>query len=917
MVVTDPILKTKLFIPPLREGLIARPRLTSLLDKHTFKKVSFISAPAGFGKSTLLSEWAARTDIPVCWVTLDPAEDDPIKFLSYMIASVQTIWGDIGDSILSALRPPGSPPTEYLAKYWINEISEYAEPFVLILDDFHHIKNQEVLDLLVNLIDHQPSQLHLLIASRAELPISFSRIRARGQISEIELAEMRFTIEESITYLKNQLGDRINEQDARTLSHRTEGWIVGLHMAVLSMQSCEDIPGYVAQFSAADHYITDYLLDEILLRQSDEVEDFLLATSILDKFTAPLCDFITGNNNSREIIETLVRSGMFTIPLDSTHTWHRYHHLFADLLRSRLMRSLSISAEKLHRKASDWFSDQGMLEESIDHAFAIGDCVLVTERIENSFDQILAQGKFRDYIQWVDRVPVECVRNKPRLEIVKLFMLYETGRLEGLHEKIEKVEALLGPIPENLEACSREELINYGIFAAIRTIIFASSDFNVDDTFRYASLASKLLPETFPYWRALASGALPFIYRALGNYDKSLDLHKELLDEVLDEGFLFLAFITYSVLSKSYLEIGKLKLALITCEDAIGLDREHDAKLPFAKYVYILMGLLLYQSGQLDLAENYIELGLEQVVRHGEAFSIIEGYATLIQIQIAKRDQDQAQALIKEMHQVVSEIPSSPGSRAILNIWDGYLSLLLGNKNQAALDLDNVSLDEIEDRYMFDIGSFSYVGIYRVSQTPVRIYTDFLELTKAKLCFYQKNYSLGLQLINNVINRISAGGNCRYEIESLIIKSLLLRKVNEDYQAVEIFQKAIELASEEGYIQVFLNEGMEILPLIEAVREHSSGDIEQRVFVLKLWEDLQGKIREQQRKVEGHLVRLTPREVEVLTCLASGTSFSQAAEELSISRNTLKTHTKRIYQKLGVNGLLQALNEAKRLNIIS
>ena len=634
----DPILKTKLFIPPLSEGLIARPRLTDFIDDNAAKKVSFISAPAGFGKSTLLSEWASISDLPVCWVSLDASEDDPLIFLSYLIASVQSIWDGLGDTILNSLRSPGSPPVDLLLNSWINELSEYSSEFVLILDDFHHIKNQEVLDLLSTITDYQPHQLHLLIASRADLPISYSKLRARDEIGEIEFADMRFTIDKSIAYLHGQLGDRISEQDARILSERTEGWIVGLHMAVLSMRTCEDIPGYVAQFSAADRYITDYLLDEILHRQTDEFGNFLLVTSILDKFTAPLCDALTGNTNSQEIIDNLVRSGMFTIPLDTTHTWHRYHHLFSELLCTRLVKSPHYSFETLHRKASDWFAAEGMLEECIEHAFAIEDFHLVIRRIENSLNQIMAQGKFHSYLSWVDRIPKEYLVENPRIEIVKIFMLYEIGRLDGLDEEIAEMETLLGPIPDDLEACSRERIINFGIFAAIRTLIFASSDFKVDETFKYASLANDLLPDDFRYWRTLALGAIPFLYRALGKYEKSIELNTELLKEVLEAGFLFQVFITYSVLTKAYLETGKLKFALVTCEEAIALDREQDASLSFAKYVYILMGELLYQSGQLEAAETYLKTGLEQVVRHGEVFSIIEAYSTLILIQIANGD---------------------------------------------------------------------------------------------------------------------------------------------------------------------------------------------------------------------------------------------------------------------------------------
>ena len=403
--VPNTILKTKLFIPPLREGIISRPRLIELVNKNIKKKVLLVSAPAGFGKSTLLAEWISQTKFPVAWLSLDATENDPISFLTYLISSVQSIYEDLGDAVLGALRSPSSPPVNNLLNAWVNEISEHASEFVLILDDFHHIQDQGVIDLIGNLTDHQPAQLHLLLASRANLPLSCSRLRARGDLIELGIGNLRFTQEEAITYLRSQLGEKITEVDARTLSERTEGWIAGLQMAVLSMKSSEDVSEYVSIFSAQNRYITDYLLDEVLLRQPEHVRNFLLATSILNKFNAPLCDCVVGADNSQTMLEKLESSGLFLIPLDTTRTWYRYHHLFAELLRKRLENSQIFSIEELHRKASDWFANEEMLEECIEHAFAIEDYALVIQRIENSLNQIMAQGLFRNYLTWVEKIP--------------------------------------------------------------------------------------------------------------------------------------------------------------------------------------------------------------------------------------------------------------------------------------------------------------------------------------------------------------------------------------------------------------------------------------------------------------------------------------------------------------------------------
>ena len=913
----DTILKTKLFIPPLREGTISRPKLIELVNKNIKKKVMLVSAPAGFGKSTLLAEWVAQSKLPVAWISLDQSENDPISFLTYLISSIQSIYEGLGDAILGVLRSPTSPPVSNLLNAWINEISEHAGEFILILDDFHHIKDQGVIDLICNLTDYQPVQMHLLLASRANLPISCSRLRARGDLIELGIGDLRFTVEEAITYLTSQLGEKITETDARTLSERTEGWIAGLQMAVLSMKSSEDVSEYVSIFSAQNRYITDYLLDEVLLRQPEDVRNFLLATSILNKINAPLCDCVVGVDNSQTMLEKLESSGLFLIPLDTTRTWYRYHHLFAELLRKRLENSHFFSVEELHRKASDWFANEEMLEECIEHAFAIADYALVIKRIEKSLNQIMAQGLFRNYLTWVEKIPKRYLREKPRLEIVKIFMLHEMGRLDERDKQLRYVENLLGPLPEKLDTCSSGEIINHGILAAIKAIVYASGYLLVPDAFKYADLANRLLPQDRILWRALAAGAIPFLDRALGNYQKAVDEYIKVLELDIQAGFTFQSFIVYTALTKTYLETGKLKLAMITCQKAIDLDVKYGANLPFAKLAYLVMGELLYQNGQLSSAEANIEIGLEHVVQHGEIYSIIDGYSTLAKIHVAKGDIEQALALIHEMKTITSKLSPSKNARKIINAWEAYIMLFSDQGGHTNNWIEESEFDELDGQYLFDEGSHSYVGIYRVSQNPIKLYSDFLSVTSARYYLFMNKLEKGIKTVNEVLLDMSQGGREKYKIEAMIVKAILLHKFNHQQESIKVFKESIRLAAKEGFLQVFLNEGNAIGELLDAVREIGPGDLEEQVFILKIIENIHLDFRRNGYSLISNPDQLTPREIEVLECLASGTSYLQAAEKLSISRNTLKTHTKRIYQKLGVNSLLQALNKAKDLDILN
>jgi len=910
------ILKTKLFIPPLRDGIIIRSHLIDILNEGIKKKVLFVSSPAGFGKSTLLAEWAAQAKIPVAWISFDKKDNEPINFLSYLISGVQGIYKNLGNSILGDLKVPGSPPVFNLLNAWINDISEHTEEFVLILDDFHHIQNKSVVELFCNLIEHQPPQLHLLIASRADLPISCSRIRARRELVDLDISDLRFSMVEAISFLKSQLGEKITDTDARILGERTEGWIAGLQMAVLSLRSSNDIPRYVAQFSAQNRYISDFLLDEVLLHQPEEINQFLLATSILERFSAPLCNQVVGIQNSQEIIEFLERSGLFTISLDTTRTWYRYHHLFAELLQKRLMDSHSLQSEVLHRRAFEWFVSRNMLEECINHAFALNDHDLVIRTIERSLNIILAEGQFTNYLSWIEKIPKENLEKKPRLEIVKIFMLHEMGKLDERDKQLRFVENLLGPIPENLEACSSGEIINHGILASIQAIIYASGYFLVEETIRCAELARKLLPEEHILWLALSMGTIPFLDRALGNYEKAITGFAEDLKLIIKVNFTFQAFIVYSSLSKTYLEVGKLKLATITCQKAIDLDVKNGGNLPFAKLSYLIMGELMYQAGQLVSAEAYVDLGLEHVVRHGEVFSIIDGYFTLARIQIAGGDVDQALALIHEMKSVISELSPSKNALKIANACEAYVMIFAGQLQQAGKRIKESGFDQLEGKYLFDLESHSYVGIYRVSQNPISIYSDFIRMTSARLYLAMNRLEDGLSIINEVLHNRTRAKQNKYQIESMLIKAILLQKMDRLSESIDVFHDAIHLAAGEGFIQIFLNEGTTIKKLLERVKEIECGDIEGQVFIIRLMENIQLDISNISDQTSDNTDQLTPREVEVLECLSTDPSYSRASELLSISRNTLKTHTKHIYQKLGVSGLLQALNKAKELKIL-
>ncbi len=360
------LLQTKFYIPPSRPELIPRPHLTKRLNEGQARKLTLICAPAGFGKTTLLSEWVRGSELPTAWLSLDEGDDDPARFLVYFVTALQTIAPNIGENILSVLQSPQPPPIESVLTALINEIAEIADNpstppmvagrgFTLVLDDYHVIEAQPIDQALAFLLDHLPPQMHLVIASRANPSLPLPRLRARGEMIELRADDLRFTPDEATTFLNQMTGLDFSVEDVTALETRTEGWIAGLQLAALSMRGTADIPGFIATFTGSNRYIIDYLTDEVLRQRPEGTRDFLLQTSILNRLTAPLCDAVTGQYNGQIILEKLEDANLFLIPLDNERRWYRYHHLFADLLRQRLHQQQPDNVADLPIRASAWY----------------------------------------------------------------------------------------------------------------------------------------------------------------------------------------------------------------------------------------------------------------------------------------------------------------------------------------------------------------------------------------------------------------------------------------------------------------------------------------------------------------------------------------------------------------------------------
>ena len=444
-------LATKLYIPPPRPKVVLRPRLIERLNEglSAGRKLTLISASAGFGKTTLVSEWVAGCDarpkVRVAWLSLDEGDNDPTRFLTYLVAALQTIAANIGEGVLGVLQSPQPPPTESILTALLNEITTIPDHFILVLDDYHVIDSKPVDHALTFLLEHLPPQMHLVIATREDPHLPLARLRARGQLTELRAADLRFTPSEAAEFLNQVMGLNLSAEDIAALETRTEGWIAGLQLAALSMQGNKDVSGFIREFAGDHRYIVDYLVEEVLQSQPEPIRRFLLQTAILDRLNGSLCDAVTGKEEGNARLEALQRGNFFVIPLDDKRNWYRYHHLFADVLRMHLMAEQPDQVSALHRRASEWYEHNGSTDDAIRHALAAEDFERAANLVELAVPAMRRsrQGATVTELGWLKALPDELVRFRPVLSVDYAFALFGGGELEAVEARLRDAERWL------------------------------------------------------------------------------------------------------------------------------------------------------------------------------------------------------------------------------------------------------------------------------------------------------------------------------------------------------------------------------------------------------------------------------------------------------------------------------------------
>jgi LuxR family maltose regulon positive regulatory protein len=865
------LLSTKLLTPPVRKNLVLRHRLTERLDKawQQGKKLALVSASAGYGKTTLVTEWVHSSQAKSAWLSIDEADNDPTRFLSYLIAALQLIDQSVGQKSGAMLSSPQPLPPDLVLTTLINEISTISAPFIVVLDDYHLIHSLPIHSQLDFLVEHQPPAMHLAIITREDPPLPLARLRARGQMVEIRQNDLRFLPHECADFLQRVMGLDLTVDDITALEQRTEGWIVGLQLAAISMQGRDDLSNFIEAFTGSSHYVLDYLIEEVFERQPPETKTFLLKTSILDRLCGPLCDVVAGQASSHELLEHLEHSNLFIFSLDQSRTWYRYHRLFGELLQQRLYNTPTLPLKDLHHLAGQWFSQQGLIPEAIRHELDASNWVCAADLIDKVMVSMLRSGELITLIGWLKALPDEVIFTRPELCQNFGWALTLTGQMEAANSYLLKAEQI---------AQNDEKLLG-PILVARAYYLRVIGD--IRQAIEYARRALSILPSTDALSRGLAALTLGLAYWNSGDYQESEKAFFEVERDAQQSGNHYARMTALSYLANIQAVYGHLHKACELCQQVIQLGGQSPSVAP----AHIELAVLYYEWNQLELASREAKLGIEQSQRIGNPLILCDGYRIKAIIDLALGDSEAAHSTLNKADQLVENQQVSPLARLRVAACHVQIALAQGNLTTAQFWSEQL-LDHAGD-VLFD----PCVGLIPV----------YILLTRHKK---QAAAQKLVELFDTACHRGCGAGM----VEVRLLQALAADTPGD---ALQFLQAALKMSEPEGFIRTFIDKGQPLKVLLERLKPHGG---ESKGYILTLLAAFGniGHLVKQQKLVEP----LSERELEVLLLLDQGLSNREIAQRLIVTTGTVKSHVHHIIAKLGVSNRAQAISQAKALKLI-
>jgi LuxR family maltose regulon positive regulatory protein len=916
------ILATKLYIPRPRPNVVHRPRLIERLNEGhpSGRKLTLISAPAGYGKTTLLSEWIPQSERCVTWVSLDDGDNDPLRFWSYVIAALQMLDAEIGSNALALMRTPVLPPIEAILTILLNEIAAFPDCFALVLDDYHVIDAKPIDTAVTFLLEHLPRQMHLVITTREDPNLPLARLRARDQLTELRAADLRFTSAEAADFLSQTMGLNLSAEDIAALETRTEGWIAGLQLAALSMRGREDVPGFIRAFAGGNRYIVDYLVEEVLQRQSERVRSFLLQTSILDWLSGPLCDAVTDQEEGTALLEALERDNLFVSPQDDKRHWFRYHQLFADVLRVHLMEEQPDQVPALHRRASEWYEQNGSPADAIRHALAGGDFERAAGLIEQAAPAMRQSRQDATLLGWMKALPDELFRARPVLSVEYVGALMSNGQLEGLDDRLRDAERWLDTTaggrtrpeaaPAEMIVMDEKEFRRLPGSIAMYRAAQALALGNVPDTVPYARQVIDLAAEDDHILRGAAAAILGLASWTIGDLEDAHRSYADGMAHLQRVGSIADAVGGGVVLADIRIAQGRLREARRTYERGLQLAREQGTPtLRGTADMYVGLSELEREHNDLHAATQHLLKSKEQGEHTGFPQNPYRWRVAMARIRQAEGDHEGALDLLHEAERLYMS-DFSPNVRPVAawktRVWvaQGRLDEALGWAREQGLSAgDNLSY----------LREFEHITLVRVL------------LARYKSDRTDRSIVEAIGMLERLLKAAQDGGRLGSVIEILVLQALAHHAQGDRPAALVPLERALTLAEPEGYVRLFLDEGS---PMAQLLREAA---------VHKIMPDYTGKLlagfeaAQQMSAGESPLPDgrgpsspaaqpliepLSQREIEVLRLFTTDLSGPEIARELTIALSTVRTHTKSIYSKLNVKNRREAVQRATELDLI-
>jgi LuxR family maltose regulon positive regulatory protein len=905
-----PLLQTKLYIPKLRRGQVERPRLLERLSRGAESKLTLVSAPAGFGKTTLLAEWlegAASEGTSTAWLSLDPGDSQATTFWSYVIAALQTVAPGFGANSLSLLRQPQPPPIEAILATLVNELSETSHQIIFVLDDYHAIDARDVDQGMAFLLDHLPRHVHVVIATRADPAFPLARLRGRAELAEIRAADLRFTPDEALAYLNEVMGLNLTASDVAALEERTEGWIAALQLAALSLQGRDDVAGFIAGFAGDDRYIVDYLVEEVLHRQPEEVRSFLLDTSILDRLTGPLCDAVTGQSGGKAMLEALDRANLFLVPLDDRRQWYRYHHLFADVLMARLHDEQPDRVPELHRRASDWYEHNGDRSEAIRHALAGEDFDRAASLIESAVPALRQGHQEVTALQWLRALPDEVIGRRPVLSVAYAWALLSIGELEDVERRLGDGERwLTAPhgVPDEAGAGRPEMVVvdrrEFSLLAALIAVyraVLAQIRGDVATTVRHAREALNLAPEDDDLLRGAAEALLGLATWASGDLETAHRIYGAGMARVQQSGSLSDALGGAIALADIRITQGRLRDAIRTYEQALQLSAKHgEPVLRATADMYVGLSDLAREQGDLQAAARHLQASKDLGEHMGYPQNRYRLHVVTARIRQAEGDLDGALDAIHEaqrlyMPDFIPDVRPLPAQEARILLRQGRLA-------EANAWARARGLSPHDD--LAYLREFEHVTLARVL------------LAQSTLDPSNGSARDAFALLGRLLRAAEDGQRTGNVIEILVLLALAHQVRGDMPAALAALGRALALGEPEGYVRVFLDEGPPMAALLQdAANRGIAPD-----YVRHLLADF-GHAHDRTPIKQPLVEPLSERELDVLRLLATDLAGPEIARELVVSLSTVRSHTKAIYAKLGANNRRSAVTRAEELDLLS